>query len=88
MAICWRKQDLWSTYWDIGGGTEARASVEPVIIAQLVDLDAPAVRRLMRHRLGHHQRLRFHPGYPTIVGEKIRRKIKVLLQRQFCIGLG
>lgn len=45
------------TYLHEPGGTEAGASIEPVIIAQLVDLDALFVRRLMRHGLCHHHRL-------------------------------
>lgn len=75
------------TYRDKGGGAKSRASVEPVVIAQFVDFDAPPVRRLMRPRLCHHQRLGFHPGDPWIVGEKAWRKIKVLLKRQFRVGL-
>lgn len=75
------------TYRNKGGSTEARASVEPVIVAQLVDFDAPPVRRLMRHRLCHHQRFGFHLGYPAIVGEKARREIQMLLKRQFRVSL-
>lgn len=37
------------------GGTEAGTAVEPVIVAELVDLDALLVRRVMRHRVCHHQ---------------------------------
>ena len=45
------------TYRSERGSAEAGASVEPIIVAQLVDLDAPLVLRLMRHVLCHHQRL-------------------------------
>lgn len=76
-----------TTYRDKGSGAEARASVVPIIIAQLVDLDAPPVRRLMRHRLRHHQRLRFDPGYPALVDEEIWREIEMLLKRQFRVSL-
>lgn len=43
------------TYRRKRGRAEAGPSVEPVIVAQLVDLDAPLVLRLMRHVLCHHQ---------------------------------
>lgn len=34
---------------------EAGAAVEPVIVAEFVDLDALLICRLMRHLLCHHQ---------------------------------
>lgn len=83
-VACWCRG---VTYGNKGGSTEARAAVEPVIIAQLIDLDAPPVRRLMRHRLCHHQRLGFHLGYPAIVGEETWGEIKMLLKRQFRVSL-
>lgn len=37
------------------GGAEAGAAIKPVIVSKLVDLDALLVRRVMRHRVCHHQ---------------------------------
>lgn len=45
------------TYRSESSGAKAGASIEPVIVAQLVDFDAPLVLRLMRHVLCHHQGL-------------------------------
>lgn len=39
------------------GDAEASAAIKPVVITQLIDLDALLIRRRMRHRLCHHQRL-------------------------------
>lgn len=70
------------------GGAEARASVEPVVVAKFVDLDAPFVGRLMRHLVGHHRRL----GVPSFCGnalvvcEEVGRNVEVLLQREFGVG--
>jgi len=44
-------------YRNVSGGAEAGASVEPVIVSELVDLNALSVSCLMRHRLCHHRRL-------------------------------
>ena len=76
-----------STYGKPCGGAEAGASVEPVIITELVDLDALLVGRLMRHRLCHHQGFRATLGGNPAVCDEIERKVEVLLQREFGCGL-
>ena len=58
---------------------EAGAAVEPVIVAELVDLDAPLVRRLMRHRLCHHQGLGRRLVDDGAVVDQMRRRSSVEL---------
>lgn len=67
------------TYNRKGRGAEARAAVEPVIVAQLIDLDALFVRRLMRHRLCHHHRLGFPLRDGMIIRDQVRGECEVLL---------
>ena len=69
------------TYRDEASGAEASASVKPVVVTQLVDLDALLVGRGMRHRLCHHQGLGFPLGSDAIVGEEIGGEIQMLLER-------
>lgn len=74
------------------GRTEAGASVEPVVVAQLVDLDAAPVGllSLMRHCLRHHRLI----GVPSVgrdaivVREEVGRNVEVLLQGEFGLGFG
>lgn len=73
-----------SPYLDKFGRAEAGASVEPVIVAKLVDFDAPSIGllSLMRHCLCHHR----HVGVPSVggdaivIGEEVGRNIEVLLK--------
>lgn len=63
--------------------TEAGAAVEPVVVTELVDLDAPPVGRLMRHGLCHHQRL-LVPGVggnAPVACEEVGCDVEVLLER-------
>lgn len=63
-------------------GAEAGTAVEPVIVTQFVNFDALPVRGLMRHRLGHHQRLGVALGdeaVVTIIRYQIGGDIEVLL---------
>jgi hypothetical protein len=80
------------TYRDPAGVAEAGAAVEPVIVTQLVDLDAPPVRRLMRHRLCHHQRVGRRLGDDAVVGDQMRRRrwrsSVELMGRKRQVGLG
>lgn len=72
------------------GGTEAGASIEPVIIAQFVDLDTLPIRRLMRHRLCRHRQrvVGVEIGsQATVVLEQLGREIEMLLKREFRVGL-
>lgn len=63
------------------GGTEARAAVKPVVVAQLIDLDALLV--LMRHRLCHHQGLGIVPRDELVaVAHQVGREVEMLLQGQ------
>lgn len=63
------------------GGTEARAAVKPVVVAQLIDLDALLV--LMRHRLRHHQGLGIVPRDELVaVAHQVGREVEMLLQGQ------
>lgn len=63
------------------GRAEARSAIKPVIVAQLVDLDALLV--LMRHRLCHHQGLGIVPRDElATVAHQIGREVEMLLQRQ------
>lgn len=71
------------------GGAKAGASVEPVIVAEFVDLDTPPIGRLMRHLVCHHRRRRLGPavGSNAIVkGEEVGRDVEVLLEGEFGIG--
>ena len=70
----------WDTYDEKGRGAKAGAAVKPVIVAQLIHLDAPLVRRLMRHRLCHHQRLGVPLRGELTIGDQVRRKFKMLLE--------
>jgi hypothetical protein len=72
-----------------GSCTEAGASVKPVIITKLIDLDSLLIRRRMRHGLcRHRQRLfRFHLGGQAIVLEEFGGEVEVLLERQLGVGL-
>ena len=63
-------------------GAEAGASVEPVIVTKLVDLDTLLVRRRMRHRLCHHQRLGIALRGDAVICCQFRRKFEMLLERQ------
>lgn len=62
---------------------EAGTTVEPVIVAQLVDLDALLVRCLMRHRLCHHQRLGVALGGKAVISYQVRGDFEMLLEREF-----
>lgn len=63
------------------GGTEARAAVKPVVVAQLIDLDTLLV--LMRHRLCHHQGLGIVPRDELVaVAHQVGREVEMLLQGQ------
>ena len=74
---------------DVAGIAEAGAAVEPVVVAELVDLDAPLVRRLMRHRLCHHQRLGRRLGDDAVVGDQMVRRCSVeLMGGERRVGLG
>lgn len=75
------------TYLHKSSGAEAGASVEPVIVAQLVDLDAFLVRRMMRHGLCHHQWFGAPLGAETGVAEDIGGEVEVLLKGQLSVGL-
>lgn len=73
-----------ATYSGTSDRAETSASVEPVIVTELVDLDTFAVRRLMR--LGrcrcHHRRFCVLLGGDAIVVEQqIGREVQVLLER-------
>lgn len=69
------------TYRVKSGRTKARAAVKPVIVTQLVDLDALLVLGLMRHRLRHHQQLRVTLGGEGGVGDQIGSDVEMLLER-------
>lgn len=77
-----------STYIEEVGTAEAGAAVEPVIVAELVDLDAPPVGRLMRHGVCHHRRLLFPAfcGDALVAREEVGRDVEMLLQREFDVG--
>lgn len=64
------------------GGTEACSAIKPVIVAQLVDLDALLV--LMRHRLCHHRGLGIVPRDSELatVADQIGDQVEMLLQGQ------
>lgn len=76
------------SYIEEVGSAEACASVKPVIVAELVDLDAPPVGRLMRHSVCHHRRLLFPSfcGNALVACEEVGRDVEVLLQREFGVG--
>lgn len=71
---------------------EAGATIEPVIMAELVDLDAPLVgggRGRMRHGLCHHRLTGRRAGDVVAVGLDRCAQVKVeLVGRQGEIGLG
>ena len=76
---------------DVLGRTEAGASVEPVVIAEFVDLDTSPVGLLsrMRHCLRHHRLV----GVPSVgrdavvVRKEVGRNVEVLLEREFGLGV-
>ena len=78
-----RGHSKWKTYFGPCCGTEARTAIEPVVVAELVDLDAPPVGRLMRHGLCHHQRLLLPGvcGNAPVVREEVGGDVEVLLER-------
>lgn len=78
-----------TTYGNEGGSTKAGTSIEPVIVAKLVDLDALFVCRLMRHCLCHHQRFVVPRGdNRTQVDDEVRSEGEILLRwRDTCLGL-
>ena len=45
------------TYRSVRSSAKASPSVEPVIVAELIDFDAPLVLGLLRHVLRHHRRV-------------------------------
>ena len=61
---------------------EAGASVEPVIVAELVDLDALLIGGLMRHGPCHHQRLGLSLDSEVRIRSQIRGEFEMLLQGQ------
>lgn len=69
----WRQAHIGETYRHEAGIAEAGAAVEPVIVAELVDLDAPLVRCLMRHGLCHHQRFGRRLGDDAAIGDEVVR---------------
>ena len=75
-----------------GCDAEASSSVEPVIVAELVDLDALLFRRLMRHGLCHHQQVR-SPLWDGATGaaaaaNQLWREVEMLLERKLGVGRG
>ncbi len=72
------------TYRDEAGGTKASATVKPVIVTELVDLDTLLVRRRMRHELCHHRRFGrpFRDGRCKIT-EQVWREFEMLLEGKF-----
>lgn len=77
-----------TTHRNKGSGAKAGASVEPVGISQLVNLDAFLVCRLMRHGLCHHQRFVAPRGDVSVeVEDEVGRNVDVLLERQFRLRL-
>lgn len=81
-----------TTYAHESCGAEAGAPVEPVIVAQLVNLDALPIRRLMRHGLCHHQRFRapLRRGEATVADEQVRAEVQIqvrLLQQQVGVAM-
>ena len=71
-----------ATYSLEARAAEACASVEPVIVTELVDLDALLIGGLMRHGLCHHQRIGLPLGSEVRVRSQIRGKFEMLLQGQ------
>lgn len=74
------------TYRDVGGGAETSPSVEPVIVSEFVDLDAPLIGRRMRHGLCHHRLRAFLLGDDSGSFDEIGDQVQVLLQRQLGVG--
>lgn len=74
------------------GRAKARASVEPVIVAKLVDFDAPSIGllSLMRHCLCHHRLVGVTSvgGDAIVIREEVGRNVEMLLQREFGGGVG
>lgn len=71
-----------TTYSLKARAAEAGASIEPVIVAEFVDLDALLIGGLMRHGLCHHQRLGLSLDSEVRIRNQIRGKFEVLLQGQ------
>lgn len=77
--------------WGKAGGRthrrdrEARAAVEPVIVAQLVDLDPLPPTRRIRHRLCHDQRLWFALGAVGQVAQDAGGEVEVLLEGELVL---
>lgn len=75
------------TYRDEARETEAGAAVEPVIVAELVNLDASLIRRLMRHRLCHHQRFGRRLSEDVAIGDQVWCDLELMgRKRQFGLG--
>ncbi len=66
---------------------EAGAAVEPVTLAELIDLDALLIRRLMRHRLCHHQRFGRRLRDDVVIAEQVRCDVEMMGRKQL-FGLG
>lgn len=82
-----------TTYRHEACEAEAGAAIEPVIVTELVDLDALLIRRLMRHRLCHHQRfglrLLLWLRGDVAIGEQARCDVEMMGgKRQFGFGGG
>lgn len=77
-----RSDERTTTYSLEARAAEAGASVEPVIVTELVDLDALLIGGLMRHGLCHHQRIWLSLGSEVRVRSQIRCKFEMLLQGQ------
>lgn len=70
------------TYSLVARATESGTSIEPVIVAQFVNLDALLVGGLMRHGLCHHQRLGLSLDSEVRIRGQIRGNFEMLLQGQ------
>jgi len=77
------------THGTEGGRAEARSAVKPVIVAKLVNLNSPPVRRRMRHGLCRHRQrvIGVRLNTNTIILQEIGREIDVLLERKLSIGM-
>ena len=71
-------------YLGKGRDAEAGTAVEPVTVAEFINLDALLVRGLMRHRLCHHRRLGVAlRDDNAIVCYQARGDVEVLLEGEF-----
>jgi hypothetical protein len=59
---------------------KAGAAVEPIIIAEFVDLDTFLTRGRMRHVLCHHQRLGIPLHGESVICDQIWSKFEMLLK--------